>query len=367
MEIVIFSVLVVAFVYFMNILGLIIGFNKVDSFPFFDNTPKTGFTIIVPFRNEATNLPKLLHSINLLDYPLDLFEVILVDDESSENFELPISSFQIKLIKNIRTSNSPKKDAINTAIVKAKFDWIITTDADCELQSKWLTVFDNYIKKHPAKMIAAGVFYKIDTTFLNHFQQLDMMSLQGATIGSFGNGNAFMCNGANFCYRKDFFYGLDGFEGNQNIASGDDVFLLQKGIQKEPDGVRFLKSEVALVQTLPESTWKGLFFQRVRWASKTKNYSSLYSKQLGLSVFLMNASVLFVILGLVLHYLNSYVFFSFLGLKFLIDCILLFKTCQFFKTRLQYVILASLLYPFFSVSVALYSLFGKYEWKGRKF
>jgi glycosyltransferase involved in cell wall biosynthesis len=357
----------VAFVYFMNILNLIIGFSEVESFPFFDTTPKTGFTIIVPFRNEAINLPKLLNSIDLLDYPLDLFEVILVDDESSENFQLPTSNFQIRLIKNIRISNSPKKDAINTAITKAKFDWVITTDADCEVQSKWLMVIDNYIKKYQPKMIASGVFYKTNTTFLEYFQQLDVMSLQGTTIGSFGNGNAFMCNGANFCYQTAFFYALNGFEGNQNITSGDDVFLLQKGIKKEPESVRFLKSEMAIVQTQPESSWGGLFFQRVRWASKTKNYSTLYSKQLALSVFLMNASVLFIILGLPFYCLSSYVFFLFLGLKFLIDYILLFKTSKFFKTRLRYILLGSLLYPFFNVSVVLYSFFGKYEWKGRKF
>jgi hypothetical protein len=34
---------------------------------------------------------------------------------------------------------------------------------------------------------------------------------------------------------------------------------------------------------------------------------------------------------------------------------------------MQYLILSSLFYPFFSVSVALYSLIGKYEWKGRRF
>jgi hypothetical protein len=70
---------------------------------------------------------------------------------------------------------------------------------------------------------------------LDHFQQLDLTSLQGATIGSFGLNKAFMCNGANFAYTKSLFEKLNGFDGNNKIASGDDVFLLQKAVEKFPE------------------------------------------------------------------------------------------------------------------------------------
>jgi hypothetical protein len=45
-------------------------------------------------------------------------------------------------------------------------------------------------------MIAGAVTYDCKNSFLHHFQQ-DLASLQGATIGSFGIGKGFMCNGAN--------------------------------------------------------------------------------------------------------------------------------------------------------------------------
>ena len=41
-------------------------------------------SIIIPFRNEAENLPKLLKSIDAQEYPKHLFEVILVDDDSED-------------------------------------------------------------------------------------------------------------------------------------------------------------------------------------------------------------------------------------------------------------------------------------------
>ena len=353
--------------YLANIIWLIYGFTKVKSFESENLQPKTKFSIIVPFRNEQEDLPKLLQSISLLNYPNDLFEVILVDDGSKEELRITNFKFQIVMVKNIRVSNSPKKDAINTAIAIAKNDWIITTDADCLVKENWLNTFDNFIRKNNSKMIAAGVFYKTNHSFLDAFQQLDFLSLQGTTIGSFGNEQAFMCNGANFCYQKTFFYELNGFDGNNKIASGDDVFLLQKAIEKDRNNVNFLKSESVIVRTKTEKTWKDLFNQRVRWASKTGNYNSFYSKQLGVSVLVMN---LFWILGfgfLFLGIINANCFMFLLFSKFLVDFILLYKTSTFFKTRLNYLLFGSLLYPLFCVSVGIYSFFGSYSWKGRIF
>jgi hypothetical protein len=48
-------------------------------------------------------------------------------------------------------------------------------------------------------MIAGAVTYDCKNS-LHHFQQLDLASLQGATIGSFGIGKGFMCN-ANLAYK----------------------------------------------------------------------------------------------------------------------------------------------------------------------
>ena len=366
MEIVMAIFSIIALVYFCNILWLILGFSKVKNFAVSDIIPITKFTIIVPFRNEDENLPKLLQSISMLNYPMDMFEVILVDDASDFKFQISDFRFQICMIDNVRVSNSPKKDAINTAIAIAKNDWIITTDADCVAQLKWLKTFDNYIQENNSKMIAAGVFYKTSGSFLDYFQQLDLLSLQGTTIGSFGNGNGFMCNGANFCYQKSFFKELKGFEENSNIASGDDVFLLQKAIKKDATAVGFLKSDTAIVETQTMKSWKNLFFQRVRWASKTANYSSFYAKQLALSVFLMNFELVVGCWLLVVGF-DLPVFLILFGIKFMVDLVLLHKTANFFKIRLHFVLLSSFVYPTFSVFVVLYSVFGKYEWKGRQF
>jgi glycosyltransferase involved in cell wall biosynthesis len=357
--------------YVVSIGLLIYGFTKVNTIDYIGLKPKTKFSIIVPFRNEAENLPILLDSFSKLNYPAALFEVILVDDESEEEFKVQSVKCKVSVIKNIRVSNSPKKDAIVTAMQIVNTDWIITTDADCVVNKNWLLTLDNYIQLHDVSMLAGSVTYDCEDTFLHHFQQLDLASLQGATIGSFGIEKGFMCNGANFAYTKSLFQELNGFEGNDGIASGDDVFLLQKAMHSRNFGtgkVHYLKSENNIIITKPLNDWKSLFYQRVRWASKTSSYQSGFGKGLGLLVLVGNLSLVvsfgFTVSGL-FSFLNIFLLFL---LKFGIDSVLIYKANHFLtKTKMRYLILSSLLYPFFSVSVAFYSLFGRYEWKGRRF
>jgi len=364
----IFALFLILTIYILSIGMLIYGFAKVKKYQRTDLKPQTRFAIIVPFRNEAENLPNLLQSFSELNYPDDLFEVILVDDNSSEKFQVSGFKFQVSVVDNIRVSNSPKKDAISTAMQHVKTNWVITTDADCIVPENWLLMFDNYIQKNDVLTLAGAVTYECDNSFLDHFQQLDLTSLQGATIGSFGLKKAFMCNGANFAYTKSLFEKLNGFDGNNKIASGDDVFLLQKAAGLFPDKVHYLKSDEAIVVTKPTENWKSLFYQRVRWAAKTSSYQSGFGKVLGLIVFFGNLSFVVGFLFSVFAILPYPFFVLFAFLKFTVDFVLLYITNQFLtKTRIKSLLLSSLLYPFFSSVVALYSLFGFYEWKGRRF
>ena len=254
----------------------------------------------------------------------------------------------------------------------AKHEWIITTDADCIVKKNWLFVLDLFIQQNNSEMVCGAVTYNCQNTFLHHFQQLDFASLQGATIGSFGISKPFMCNGANFAYTKKLFLNLKGFEGNNIIASGDDVFLLQKAVEQFPEKVSYLKSFETIVATKPLNNWKDLFHQRVRWASKTKVYKSNFSKILGLIVLCGNLGFIFLLFSLFscfysLASILYIIFFGILFLKFFVDYMLIQKTQKFLQTKSKYTLLSSFLYPFFSVAVAIYSLFGKYEWKGRRF
>jgi glycosyltransferase involved in cell wall biosynthesis len=371
-EIILFVVLVI---YVVFILQLIIGFEKVKSFVRTDEKPKTAFTIIVPFRNEEKNLSKLLQSISKLNYPYKLIEVILVDDFSTDSSERICIRWRLEheyldttLLENLRLSNSPKKDAIGRAMPIAKHDWIITTDADCIVKPNWLLTIDNYIQNNDAEMIVGAVIYKTKNNWFHHFQQLDLLSLQGTTIGSFGINKPFMCNGANFAYTKNFFTKIGGFGGINDKASGDDVFLLQKAVAKVPEKVHYLKNTETIVKTKPENDLFQLFMQRVRWASKTSSYQSGYAKFLAIIVLLMNLSLVCGLWFVVYGCCNWKILLIPFLIKYLVDYCLLYKANKYLlKGKWLLPLASSLLYPFYSSLVGIYSLFGSFSWKGRTF
>lgn len=360
----------IVLIYAYFVLRLAFGIGKIPYFTTQYQSPKTTFTIIVPFRNEAKLLPELLTSISALHYPTDLFEVILVDDASDDGFQIANYNFDFKVVKNIRKSNSPKKDAIETAIQQAKNSWIITTDADCLVPENWLKTLDAFIRENKIEMVVGAVSYQTNNEFLQHFQLLELMSLQGATIGSFGIQKPFMCNGANFAYRKKLFQTLNGFEDSNHIASGDDVFLLQKTIHSSEFGISkigYLKSHDFLVLTYPCFSFKALIQQRIRWASKTTAYKSTFAKILALFIFLGNlvivAGLFFCLIGII-PFWDWYLLFA---IKISVDFVLQYQTGKFIQPRqIRFFILSTLLYPFFSVGIALRSFGGKYEWKDRK-
>jgi cellulose synthase/poly-beta-1,6-N-acetylglucosamine synthase-like glycosyltransferase len=374
--------LLILALYVVFILQLIFGFDKVKSFERTDEKPKTAFSIIVPFRNEEKNLPKLLKSISNLNYPKDLFEIIMVDDFSKDNSERVYIKWRMEngliettLLENLRLSNSPKKDAISRAVPIIKHEWIITTDADCAVNKNWLLTLDNFIQKNSVEMVVGAVVYKTKNNWFHHFQQLDLLSLQGTTIGSFGIGKPFMCNGANFAYTKKFFHELGGFGGINNTASGDDVMLLQKALKSNSDKVQYLKNTETIVKTKPENDLFKLFMQRVRWASKTTNYKNTYAKLLAVVVLLMNLSLV-VSCGLWVcgtstaptMTINWKIIIGVFLIKYLVDYILIYKSNQYLRKGKFIIPLASsLIYPVFSSLVGIYSLFGSFSWKGRTF
>nr|WP_298140364.1 glycosyltransferase [Flavobacterium sp.] len=372
MEIVLFIVLGI---YVVFILQLIFGFDKVKSFVRTDEKPVTTFSIIVPFRNEEKNLPKLLKSISKLNYPKDLFEIILVDDFSTDASEKVFTTWrfqngliQTTLLENLRLSNSPKKDAITRAIPILKHEWVITTDADCIVNKNWLLTLDNFIQKNNAEMVVGAVVYKTKNNWFHQFQQLDLLSLQGTTIGSFGIEKPFMCNGANFAYTKKLFNEIKGFSGNNKMASGDDVFLLQKALKNHSDKVHYIKNTDTIVKTKPENDLYKLFMQRIRWASKTTGYSGYYSKSLAVVVLAMNTLLVASFALLVSGFLKWETLLIIFSIKYFVDYLLLLKSNQYLrKSKFILPIASSLVYPIFCSLVGIYSLFGSFTWKGRSF
>lgn len=370
-------IFIIAYLIAMTV--VILGMLRLPVYHFQESHAQTKFSVIVPFRNEAERLPELLDSVKKLKYPLHLYEIIFVDDASEDDSvsiitnalqkEKDINNLSFKVIPNIRLSGSPKKDAITEAISHSENDWIITTDADCMLPATWLTAFDVYITQNEPVLISGPVLYEANNTFVEQFQKFDGLSLQMVTMASFGLEAPLLANGANLAYKKEAFLKVKGFSENNHIASGDDIFILEKIRTHYPDKAKILKSRDAVVTTFPEKDWGSVIDQRIRWASKTSKQNNRMSKALGGLVFFAN---LMVIVGVILCFFDSNLFSIYLPiflLKVLVDITVLRVSSRFFKTKVNTInfIGSLIVYPFVIIRVVLGSLKGKYSWKGRKF
>jgi len=368
--------IIILITYLSIIICLIWGVSSLETHNIDKTNSKVAFSILIPFRNEEKHLFRLLDSISKIEYSKELFEVILINDASSDNslneisrFTDANSKFDLIVIDNQRQSKSPKKDAINTAIAVAKHDWIITTDADCTVPKTWLLAFNSFIAKETPVFIAAAVVYRKQKGFLHEFQQMDWNSLTAMTMGSFGNHSPMLCSGANLCYSKQKFLEIEGFKGNDHIASGDDVFLVNKMQKHFKSQTVFMNATEAIVTTSGVSTWRELINQRVRWASKTGNVPNRKFQVIGLGVFAMNLAIVILV---VLSIFNSKTLLFLINaffIKLLVDSVLLYKTTKNLNDNMNFSFWfwSSLFYPFFSIWVVFASLFTKYEWKGREF
>lgn len=367
--------LIILVLYLLLIGSFILGFDKVNIISLKDLDAKTDFSIVIPFRNEAEYLPDLLNSILALNYAKQKFEILFIDDDSEDNSvtlirnKLSNTNIDFSILTNEQYSKSPKKDAITKAIAQSKYDWIVTTDADCILPKYWLDSFDEFIQNNTSKCIVAPVTYYKTTSFFKRFQLLDFLSLQGVTIGAFGIKKPILCNGANLAYTKSLFSELNGFKGNSNISSGDDIFLLHKAIKKIPSEIHYLKAECAIVQTAPQENIHSLISQRVRWAAKTSSYNSLFGKLTGIIVFLMNGVLVCLPLLTLANFITIKTLVYCFVIKFCIDFLLIFKTARFFNQEsfLASFLFSSMIYPIFSVYVVFISVFKGYKWKGRTY
>ena len=340
---------------------------------------QTKISVIIPARNEEKNIGQLLHALQEQTYPAALFEIIDVDDHSTDATAGIVQQFSfVKLIQLKEEGiNSYKKKAIETGIAAARGEFIVTTDADCLPSGDWLKTIAAFREEKEAIFIAAPVVLtpnpsprsgKGGNSLLSIFQQLDFMVLQGITGAAVYKKQLSMCNGANLTYEKNAFDKVNGFDGIDNIASGDDMLLMHKIWKQYRGKVHYLKSKEAIVSTQPMKTWRTFFNQRIRWASKTMHYEDKRIILVLLLVYLFNLSFLVLtIAGFVCHPYWLYLAGLWLA-KTIIEFPFVYSVSLFFNKQslMKYFFFFQLLHIFYMIVSGFFGQLGKYEWKGRR-
>jgi len=242
--------------------------------------PQTKVTVIIPARNEAENIAACLKSVCQQNFPTDHYEVLLVDDHSTDQTSAIAADLGYPNLRIINLADhidknkiqSFKKMGIATAIDQATGTLIVTTDADCTVSPDWLNFLVSFYEAHAYKFIAAPVNFYNEKNILERFQSLDFQGMMGITGAGIEGDFMRMCNGANLAYEKSAYTAVDGFVGIDNLASGDDMLLMQKIVRKFSDSVGYLKNPAACTFTRAQPDLSSFISQRVRWASKSAAY-----------------------------------------------------------------------------------------------
>jgi cellulose synthase/poly-beta-1,6-N-acetylglucosamine synthase-like glycosyltransferase len=393
--------------------------------------PSVRVSVIIPARNEAANIEACLRSILEGSYPANLLEIIVVDDFSGDETSEIVESLKFEVWSSavclIRLSDflptearfrANKKKAIEIGIAHATGELIMTTDADCVVPGDWLRLVVSRFNPTPdpsperrgdrdivaehataplpfgggvgggvetggiPTLLAAPVAFHREQNFLQRFQSLDFLGLMGITGAGIQLGWQRMGNGANLAYPKAVFEEVGGFSGNENLASGDDMFLIQKVAARWPGSVFFLKNPAATVLTEAKPDWRSFLQQRLRWGTKNAALPEWPVRLVLLTVFLFCWSILLnsVLAALALVGVpanNSLpllaspptILLFQLSVKAVFDYIFLREMCRFFKREdlLRWFVPSFFLHTLYIPLVGAASLFlRRYEWKGRR-
>jgi len=358
--------------YSILIISFTLGWFKIKKGSIHES-PSTFISIVVPVRNEQENIDTLIQNLLSQDYPRDFFEIIIVNDHSTDDTA-------DKLIKHegqdgvcmleLTDEQSGKKSAINLGIQHARGILITTLDADCIPGMKWLkSISSCYESGMGYKMIAGPVAIHKPSGLLSSFQAIELLSLVASGAGAIGIKRPIMCNGANFSYEKEAYLAVEGFKGSELIAGGDDMFLMEKINEKYPaEAIGFNTNPEGIVYTKAVRSLKEFLNQRFRWVAKSSAYKNPFLISSAIIVLLFNLCLLAALVFAFISLTGLLIFGSMFLLKCIVDFPILWKATKFSgQTHLigNYISFQFVYFIFISLSGILGNLIS-FTWKGRK-
>ncbi len=329
-------------------------------------TQKFSVTILVPFRNEEANLPKLLNSFKNLHLSNLEVQYLFIDDHSSDQSNNIVATFlennKGKLLPLIEGAG--KKAAIALGWQNISTELIVQTDADCEVSENWLQHLLISFKDEEVKLVSGPVqFYKEDS-FLKNLVALDFAGLIAIGAAHIGWQKAMICNGANLAYRSEVIKKVDL---KTSKASGEDVFLMESVVLNfGQKSIAFCNRKQAMVKTLGPQSFKEFWNQRLRWASKNGDYANKLNVSILGFVWAYNLAILGFVVSLNPIAITLAAFLVLIKLMAEIR----FYDCfeDFFSKRDAWknLLLGQPFHILYMALLPIFSLILKYQWKERK-
>lgn len=333
-------------------------------------------SVIIPVRNESGHIAKLLEDLLKQNYPEELIEVIVVDDHSDDDTPHIVRGFRneriqlislSELLKEEGVTNAYKKKAIETGIRYAKGEIIMTTDGDCRVPSGWIKRMIQIKQASGAKLLTGAVVMNGTDTLFQKFQALDFLGMMGITSAMLKMEIFNMANGANLLYEKAAFDAVNGFQGIDHLASGDDMLLMYKIAQKYEGAVGYAKHPEAVVYTETMPTLGTFLQQRFRWTAKSKDYQDKRMTWILGTVFLFVLSLFVNLFFALFSKIFLFVVLAQIIVKSVVDYRLLDSTAQYYGRRdlMSSFLSSQIFHILYIVFVGSLGNILKFEWKGR--
>ena len=266
--------IVLQFKYFKRISN----YKKTPSKPHQDKLP---VSIIICAKNEEVNLSSSLEFI--LNQHYTTFEVVVVNDCSTDSTSEVIKTFQnnysnLRLVQAQEKNSKSKRIALKLGVLKAKYDRILLTDADCKPTSKfWIQEINACLTKK-FNCILGYSPYEYNSTFLNKIIQWETLQTGILYIYRAIEGKAYVSVGRNVIYKKSIFLESENFENEIDLTSGDDDLLIQN--IKDKSKINLCLNPESFVLSQSKTTWKSW------WKQKQRHYSIFPSYDKSSQIFL---------------------------------------------------------------------------------
>ncbi len=336
-------------------------------------------SVVIAARNEEHNIRHILDDLAQQTYPADRFEIVVVNDHSVDQTAFIIESYcqrysNIRLIhaREDKTGRlTAKKNAIQQGIVASKGEIILTTDADCRVKPSWVATMVSYFTDDVGMVVGFSQFGAPGEKrpLFQQLQALDFLGLMSSAEGAMNLNVPLSASGQNLAYRRDAFLEVGGFTRIGHRISGDDVLLLQLIHRKTKWKIRFAPSPDAYNITHPETTLRGFFNQRKRWAS-----NGSYQFVLNKLFFLICINALFM--NLFSFALLPWALFTGYDVTRIVGCLLIKALAEFAivlsgamlhqrADLLKYFPVWYVLQIPYVIYAGLFGNIGQFVWKGR--
>jgi poly-beta-1,6-N-acetyl-D-glucosamine synthase len=336
---------------------------------------KLPVSLVIIARNEAYNLPLIFECILKQDYQLNLIQIVLVDDNSTDATKAIVNSYVNQLnINYIALSNykhittNYKKNAQAIAVKTCKNNFIICVDADVTFNKNFVGTHVHNHLNNKTQFQYGSVDFKLHSNSLTSMiDYAENQALQALTQAMAHTKKHVLCNGANMAFSKQAYLTL---QNNNDInaanTSGDDVFLMQQFINAQLH-VSYINNSNAVVNHATTTKLAQYLQQRARWISKQSNYTNTQLKAAMYCIGLQNLCMPLIHCCLLTAFFTGfttlhYVFITIIIAKLISDYVLIKHQI---KNNFILFTLANICYSWLVIIVLLYSKYTTVIWKNR--